>query len=406
MYRSSNDGTSDAASFQPRVIQYTVPLDGQLQSRSLHPMGALQFNRPYASLSLAKIGATLALPSPSSEHDPLKLEALRQLNESLARPETVSGVLGEGVFAELLLNASNESPEVRVLATQALAVVTRHRAGREFALAAEITPRLAALADSSKEREAQVRRNVLQCFVHMGASAAGVAHLLERGVLRQLIAKLDSETDLATHAACELVLLEAVREPAAWAAAMADGVVATCARVLQGKQSLPLTCDAARRVRQADGVVATDLRPLFLSLERLAQLVAHVAAPKLAGKDACVQANIVPMLVELLSHPVPAVRIAASLALLHLTNCESGKVAALKCQALAPLIEAALDDQDPIVQCQAMQALANLAEHPKAKTDERMVAAVQQLKVLQQSHTSDKVRHAAQLAIDQITWQP
>jgi len=406
MYRSSNDGTSDAASFQPRVIAYTVPLDGQLQSRSLHPMGALQFNRPYASLSFAKIASTLALPSPSSEHDPLKLEALRQLIEALSRPESISAVLAEGVLAELLLNAANDSPEVRVLATQALAIVTRHRAGREFALAAEITPRLAALADSSKERDAQVRRNVLQCFVHLAASAAGIAHLLERGVLRQLIGKLESETDLATHASCELVLIEAVREPAAWSSAMADGVVATCARVMQGKQALPLTCDAARRVRQADGVVATDLRPLFLSLERLAHLVAHVAAPKLAGKDACVQANIVPMLVELLAHPVPAVRIAASLALLHLTNCESGKVAALKCQALEALVEGALQDPDAMVQCQTMQALANLAEHPKAKTDERMGAAVEQLKGLQQTHSSDKVRHAAQLAIDQITWQP
>ena len=398
---------SAAASFVPRELPYTVPLDGTLQSRSLQPLGKVEFNRPYASLSMAKIASTLALPSPNVDHDPMKITALQQLIEALSRPESVSAVLSEGVFVELVVNSSNESAEIRALACQALAIVTKHRAGREFAIAADIVPRLSGLADSDKEKSEAVRRQVLQSFVHMTASAAGIAHLQARGVLRQCIRKLPTEPDLTTHARCLQVLFESVREPAAWTHCIGEGVVDILASVLQSKLSASSEQyrSAADDVVVAGGVVATKLRPLFLSLEYCCQLVAHISAPALAGKDACVGAGMVAMLTSLLPHPVPAIRIASSLSLQNLTNSESGKVASLKAQSI-PALLLVMHDEEEMVQCQVMQCITNIAEHPKGKTDPGVVKAVELLKQRAQQHPSQKVRHAAKLAIDQITWQP
>lgn len=400
-------GSSAAASFSPREVPYSVPLDGTLQSRSLQPLGKVEFNRPYASLSFAKIASTLALPSPNSDHDPLKITALHQLIESLSRPESSSAVLNEGVFVELVVNSSNESAEIRALSCQSLAIVTKHRAGREFAIAADIVPRLSGLADSDKEKSEEVRRQVLQSFVHMTASAAGIAHLQARGVLRQCIRKLATEPDLTTHARCLQVLFESVREPTSWTHSIGEGVVDTLASVLASKLSSASEVhrSAAEDVVVASGIVATKLRPLFLSLEYCCKLVAHLSAPALAGKDACVAAGMVAMLTSLLPHPVPAVRVAASLALQNLTNAESGKVAALAAQSI-PALLMALHDEEEMVQCQSMQCLANLAEHPKGKTDAGVIKAVELLKARAQQHASQKVQHAAKLAIDQITWQP
>jgi hypothetical protein len=151
------------------------------------------------------------------------------------------------------------------------------------------------------------------------------------------------------------------------------------------------------------------------ALEQLCRLVAHVSAPALAGKDACVEADLVALLARptLLEHPLSSVRAAAGLALQNLTNAESGKLAALKCDALDPLCRVALagggnrdDEEEEMAQAQAMQSVANLSEHPKAKVDSRVVDAVARLQHLQKAHRSDKVRHAAKLAVEQITWQP
>lgn len=406
-YRMS-DCTSAAASNPAHAVPFTLPLDPQLQARSLHPLGTLQYNRPYASFGFVKAAATLALPSPDATNDALKLEALSQLLDALVRPEGVVQLLQtERLFAELLLSATaNESAPVRQRASKALEVVTRTRGGREFALTTEVAPRLARLADSAREQDEQVRRNALQIFLNLAASAAGILHLMQHGLLKQLISKLPTETDATTHALCARTLAECVREPRAWSDAVAEGVVGVSAQVLRAKLDDVAVSAAADRVREANGIVATADKPLMSSLEQLFRLVGHVSAPALSGKDACVEADLVALLTRLLEHPVPLVRGAAGLALQNLTNAESGKRAALKCDTLAPLCRVALQDEDEMAQAQAMQSLANLAEHPTAKTDPRVTDAVEQLRRMQQQHASDKVRHAAKLAVDQITWQP
>ncbi len=428
-YRT-DDCTSSAATSTPRAVPYAVPLDPTLQSRSLQPLGVLQYNRPYASLGFAKAAATLALPSPDGTNDELKLEALRQLLDALVRPESVSAVLGpDGVFAELMINAANPSAAVRVLAMQALAAVTRARAGREFAIAADVTPRLANRAEMDREPNAQVRRNALQCLLNIAASAPGILHLLSHNIPRQLIGKLASESDLATHALCAHTLAEMVREPRAWSDAVAEKIVPTCFSVLQAKVDLPETQAAAQRVRESAsqqqqqdgassytsaGVVATSDKAGMDSLEHLCRLIAHIAAPSLSGKDACVsERGSVSLLVGLVAHPVAQVREEASFALQHVTNCESGKRAALgvepkkECDALEALIQAALDEPvSPLVQAQCLQSITNLAEHPVAKTDERLLGALDRIKQLAAGHEDQQVRHAAQMAVDQITWQP
>jgi hypothetical protein len=396
--------SSSSPSFQSHSVPFTLPLDPDLQEKSLQPLGTLQFNRPYGDLVFDKTRRTLSLPS-SPEHDALKLTALSQLIEVLSRPQKVQVLLEQGVFAELVLNAGNENQEVRVLATAALAALTGARAGRDFAIQADIVPRLAKLA-SNDEPSAAVRSNVLKSFFNMAGSQAGVQHLLSGGLIEQLVEKIGSEADLACRAQTLEILSVVLREPAGWKAATQAKIVPMVAKVLRAMLTDAPTLAATDAVINADGVIATNLKPLFSTISFLAKVVAHISAVgALEGKDECVKCEIVPLLVTLLSHPVSSLRIQSSLALQNLTNAESGKKAALEAQAIQPLLDATKDTEE-MVQCQAMQALTNLAEHPAAKGDERVQQAVPDLKRASETAASAKVKHAATLAVQQITWQP
>lgn len=398
MYSS---GISSSAS--STTIPFTLPLDPELQSRSLHPLGTLQFNRPYGDLTFDKTKRTLSLPS-SDENDALKLTSLEQLLELVSRPQKVQLILDGGIFAELVLNASNQNQDVRILATSALASLTAHRAGREFALQADIVPRLSRLA-SNEEPSAKVRGNVLKTLLHMSSSQSGIHHLITRGIVEQLVDKVGSESDLGCRAQTLEVLTIILREPTGWKTAMKAGLIPMAAKVLKKMLQDSTTINATEAVINANGIVATQSKPLFATIAMLGKVIAHVSAVALECKNDCVSCDIVPLLVSLLSHPVSSLRINSTLALQNLTNCVPGKQAALAAKAIGPLLDACQDPEE-MVQCQAMQAITNLAEHPTAKSDPRVQAAVEQLQRMQATSPSDKVRHAAKLAIEQITWQP
>lgn len=396
--------SSNPYGFEPYSVSYVLPLDPELQGRSLHPLGTLQFNRAYGELGFDKARRTLALPA-SEEHDALKLTALSHLLESLSRPVDAQRALDTGLFSELVLSAAAENESVRTLATGALAAITASRAGREFAVQADVVARLSRLA-ATEEPEPRVRLHVLQTFLHLSASAAGIRHLLARGLVPLLVTKVAVEDDLSCRAATLEILSVLLRDPDGWRACTEAGLVATAAAVLKEMSNDPDTLAASDSVTLAGGVIATSLKPLFATLSLLAKVIAHVSAVALTGKDACVEHEMVPLLVALLPHPVVAVRAQSSHALQNLTNCESGKRASLACQALTTILDAATLDTDEMVQCQSLQAIANLAEHPAAKNDPDVQARVERMREIARDSDSAKVRHAATLAVDQITWLP
>lgn len=398
--------SASSSSFQPHAVPFLLPLDPALQSRSLQPLGTLQFNQAYGDLAVDKTVRTLGLPS-SDTNDALKLTALEQTLELLSRPQKVQTLLDQGIFAELILNAANDNPAIRVLASAALAVLTAARAGREYALQADVVPRLARLVGND-EASAKVRSSILQTFFHLASSQAGVRHLLSRSVCGLLVSRVAQEVDLGCKADSLDVLAVIVREPTGWEQAMEDGAVPTCAKVLRALLTASDTLMATESVLQSEGgcIIATDLKPRFRCIAQLMKVIGNIAAVALKGKDQCVDCDIVPLLGSLLANPVGHLRIHASFALQNLANAESGKRAALEAQAIAPLVDACLNDPEEMVQCQALQALASLAEHPAAKKDDRVQAAIAPLQKLAEESTSGKVSHAAKLAVDQITWLP
>lgn len=396
--------SSSASSFSPHTLPFLLPLDPDLQGTSLQPLGRLQFNTPFGDLTFEKTRRTLALPT-SEENDQLKLTALKQLLELLSRPQKVQILLDQGVFAELVLNAPNDNQDVRILATAALSSLTGSRAGRDFALSADICPRLSKLSSSQSESCWEVRTNVLQTFLHLTSSQAGIAHIIKRGLVEQLVGAVGGESVLRCRAQTLEILTIVLRDPQGWKVASEAGLVPMVAKVMRTMLADPDTLAATESVITSGGIIATKLKPLFQTISLLAKVVAYISAVALQGKNECVACEIVPMLVSLLAHPVASIRIDSTLALQNLTNCESGKKAALAADILQPLLDAC-SDPDEMVQCQSMQSLTNMAEHPVAKADPRVVAAVEELTRARDTSRSDKVRHAAKLAIQQITWQP
>jgi hypothetical protein len=394
--------------YQSRTLPFTLPLDPSLPlgATNANPRGEVRFHQAWAEETHGKTVRTLGLES-TEVNDGLKLTALEQLLELLSRPQKVQSLLEAGIFAELILNAANENTAIRVLSSAALASLTAARAGREYALQADIVPRLAKLV-GSEEPSPKVRWSILQTLCNMASSQAGVRHLLSRDVCALLVSRVSSESDLSCCAGALDVLIVMVREPLGWEKAMEDRAVETCATVLRALLTASETLSATESVAQSEGgcIVATALKPRFQCLGGLAKLIGNIAAVALKGKDRCVGCDIVPLLVSLLGHPVSSLRIHASFALQNLANAESGKRAMLEAQAMAPLLEACLADQEEMVQCQSLQALASLSEHPAAKNDDRVQQAIPELKEVQGKSASEKVRHAAKLAVDQITWLP
>jgi len=409
------------------TVPASLPLDLQLQERSLQPLGRVKFNECYGDNLYEKVNRTLALPSPNVEHDRLKLEALAQMEQWLHHPECVVRALNAGLFTELLLNASNENVAIRVASTHSLVQLVASRSGREFAIQAQILPRLTKLSASDTETEAAVRRNVLRIYSALAESPSGIDHLRLGGMFDILIEKVDSENCDACRSLCLETLSKCVRNLEGWKQCVrSDEIVPRIAKVMERTLADPSTTQTSQQVTAAQGKLRESLEPRMNVLANLCQTVANIAAFSppgsglgTEGKDVCVKADLVRMITSLLPHPLRSIRLQASLALSHLTNTLSGKVAALECQAIQPLIDAACADrrgedvglvaleEEEVVAAQSMQALINVAEHPKAKSDPRVQVAAGKLKIIAADQSrKEMVRHAAQMAVDQITWEP
>jgi hypothetical protein len=170
---------------------------------------------------------------------------------------------------------------------------------------------------------------------------------------------------------------------------------------------MSLGADAALNVSKDDGIISSVDKPLFHTTSLLCKVLAYCAVEQ-RGKDQCVTAGAIPLLVKLLDdHPVSSIRCEASLALQNISLSESGKKACLLHHAI-PVLLAHINDSEPMVCGHSMQAIASVVELPASKADGvlRSEQVLNQLRDIEKNHTHPLVTAAAKVALEKILWEP
>jgi len=142
----------------------------------------------------------------------------------------------------------------------------------------------------------------------------------------------------------------------------------------------------------------------------ICKVFAYVAY-NMDGKDAIVKCGAAALIMKLLASPHTPVKLAASSAISYFTIALSGKVVVLDFDGgVRMLIKNIIDegkDTNEVVIVNCMQALANVAEHPKAKAMDALQGD-EILYILDElsKRPNALVQRAAKLCIQKITWRP
>lgn len=132
------------------------------------------------------------------------------------------------------------------------------------------------------------------------------------------------------------------------------------------------------------------------------------------GKNETVASGAVPLIIALLLHQSAGVRVAASSALVHITNAESGKEAVVTGDKERSggdnisLLITSLYDQNTYVQCNVLHILTNVCENTKSTLSGEIdgVNTLEKIRELEEMSPDATVRDAATNALKRLQWIP
>lgn len=332
------------------------------------------FSGAFGHRLFEKIAETLA-----GDDSGLKRQALQKLEEALFDKNNVH-VVQYGVFPVLVATLKETDDQCRLLATQALAHWTTSQFGRETSIKHELVLELSALLGDSSDA---VRLAAYPLLVNLVGTPAGLQGALNAGIVTKLIGKANTEALPDLKAAALSTVTKMINDPrgGCYKAAFEGGIVNTLVAVLG-------SCDAASAQAAALGCMA------------------YVAVAA-GGKTACVEAKAMPLVTRALGHDLGYVRKAASSAIMHLTNAQEGKLAAVHEGAVQVLLGRIGDSEDLVV-ANSLQALANVSEHPASRADGLLAqeSTLESIQALIKTTKAPMVRDSAKCALQKVTWKP
>lgn len=314
-----------------KAIQTSSDMAAHAVADNPPPIPDDRFTSAYGDTIFYKIATTLA-----SSQTGVKIQALERVNELVRKEENIVKCIEHDVFDQLVANFSDADPTCRRLASQAVSYVQRCKIGRDHTINAAIIHSLGKLLTDSDEG---VRRNGYTIMLELMGDIRGLASVLRTPLPGSFIESLKSEKNDGIKCVVLETIVRCMRDPEGYFIAMEAEVVKT----------LKVTLAETASVRVQAGVC---------------ECIGYIAF-NMDGKDACVGAGCIPEIVSLLCSQSDDVRVAASSALMHLTNGLSGKEAALEAGALDLLVDNISDSSDMVV-ANSARAVASLAEHPDA----------------------------------------
>jgi hypothetical protein len=126
------------------------------------------------------------------------------------------------------------------------------------------------------------------------------------------------------------------------------------------------------------------------------------------GKDHAVAVGCVTQLVPLIGSPTVEVRRGALLALMNITNTQSGKKAALQGYAIPALAKRIFKEADEDCIIYAMNAMASVAEHPEGRRSDELCGptTLSRIRWHQEYSKSEVLKSAAAETIYKLQWAP
>lgn len=336
-----------------------------------------------------KIAAVLAEADNELMID-MKIQALQQLFDLSRRPENITNIIQYGVFNQLICCVNHPNKEVRHYSTTCLAQMCLSRNGREVLLAWPDI--LNTLSTPLNDHTPSVRLNTVTVFLRFADFHDGTKCLMEGGMIKILVEKCQIEPDDQVKALSLETVSKLLRSEQGRQLAKEAELVSILTRLLdQTLTSLPK--------QKATKVTAQMLAYLCDCLSYYSVLN--------DGKEECVQANAVTSITQLLHLNFSFVRASACQALMNITNCLAGKIAAIESNVIPELL-LRMTDEDENVVISALESIANVVEHPKAKESGLLTSSRTEaiLRGIANGATNPNVKMSAQSALEKILWKP
>lgn len=366
---------SDATAFGA-ALRTTAFLAEHAVRDNIKPISDEIFTGAHGDLIYLKICAALAEGSTG-----VKIQALDRTCDLVRKGDNIAPAIENGVFTELVISLGDWDAKVRQLGSLALTYITESRQGREFSHNEDT---LNAFSKLLNDADDGVKFNGYTIFMNLSADDKGVAAILDFNLIEKFILKILQEKDVKVQVKCLEVLGSCIKyeKGSGFQKAMEQNVVQTLKVVLGG------------------AVGSAELQAV------VCKVFAYIAYNQY-GKDAIVEAGAVPTILHLLTHKSVAVRIAASSAMSYITIALSGKVVVVDDAKGITTIVQAIQDSVELVCVSSVQALANVAEHPKAKSS-TILQSEDVLNILMKLSESPNplVHRAAKLCLSKILNKP
>ena len=263
---------------------------------------------------------------------------------------------------------------IRELSSHAVLLTAQTELGRVTIVANDLVKIVAELFDDSVT---QIRDNAYSCLINLAEFTYGIKSVIDKDILPVLVDKLVAESE-------ENILILILR------------LLNIC---LEGELATGL-CLNTHILQRLNG----HLKSTNHEIRRLAAESLGSISYDEVGKLATLEAESITPLCEMLTDPIPTVRVSAVRTLCSLAQLKDGKVQIYDLDKLNTIIMLLYDIEEQ-TRLNTIQLISMVAEYPPAR--EKFKQALEKLQQMTKlANVSPLIAQHAEVAIQVITWVP